>query len=230
MLTTLNMIPDSNDSDIKYIFPTTIIQTHITGDDFQSITKEINDSLEKQQSYVPSNFIGNSPYFSNGEETKNDIESGRGINRSPITSNYISDYSIDTLGRCVSEQLKKYLQITYTTLPDYLLSRLVLNSWLADYRDEKTHLLAHQHENSFINAVYYHQVNENQGGELVLYSPSSYMSYINPSHQKIFIKPTQGMLLVFPSWMQHAVNSFASDTNERRIAISITCRFEYQHE
>ncbi len=139
-------ITDQNDPDIKYIFPTTIIQTEVSYDDFQSITKEINDSLEKQKSYVPSNFIGNSPYFSNGEETTEEINSGRGIrNRSPITANYISDYSIDTLGKCVSEQLKKYLQINYSAIPEYMLSRLVLNSWLADYRDDKTHLLAHQH-------------------------------------------------------------------------------------
>lgn len=225
------IIPDPNDSDVKYIFPTTIIQTEVSYDDYQSITKEINDSLEKQKSYVPSNYIGNSPYFSNGEETKEEIDSGRGIiNRSPVVSNYISDYSIDTLGRCVSEQLKKYIEINHSTLPNYLLSRLVLNSWLADYRDDKTHLLAHQHESSFINAVYYHQVNENTGGELVLYSPNSYLSYVNPSHQKIFIKPTPGMLVLFPSWMVHAVNSFSTATEQRRIAISITCGFETERE
>lgn len=225
------LIPDPNDSDIKYIFPTTIIQTNVSYDDFQLITKEIDASLEKQKSYVPSNFIGNSPYFSNGEETREAVESGRGIrNRSPISADYISDYSLDTLSKCVNEQLKKYIEINYSTIPRYMLSKLILNSWLADYRDDKTHLLAHQHETSFINAVYYHHVNENSGGELVLYSPSSHMSYINPAHQKVFIKPTAGMIVLFPSWMLHAVNSFSTSTEQRRIAISITCGFEAESE
>lgn len=220
------ILKDEFDSDIRWIFPTMIIQTNVSDDDFELISKEIDDSLVQQKSYVASNQIGNSPYFSNGKETRREVETeGYVINRSPKVSNYINDYSLNTLSKIVEQQLEKYIDLNYPTIPNHLRSSLVLNSWLADYRDEKTYLLAHQHETSFINVVYYHQMNGNRGGELVLYPPNAHMNYINPSQRKVFIKPKPGMMILFPSWMNHAVNSFSTEHGERRISISITCNF-----
>lgn len=218
------LIPDQRDADFKHIFPTTIMMNVVSSDEYAQISKEIEKSLGEQKSYVPSNFIGNSPYFSNGKSTENEIKKGESVNRSPITADYLTDYSLDTLKECVSSRLKKYIQTLYR-IPNELLATLKLNSWLADYRDGKTHLLAHQHESSFVNAVYYHHVNENSGGELVLYSPNAYLSYHLPTHGKIYLKPEPGMIVVFPSWMTHAVNSFSVEHDERRISISVTCGF-----
>ena len=210
------VIDHSEDSDFKHIFPTTILKTKVDSNSFLTISKEIERSLQVQKSYVPSNQIGNSPYFSNGQET---------ARKSPVSGNYISDYNLNTLGKCIAEQIKRYISKLYE-IPESMLHQLSMNSWLADYRDGKTHLLAHQHERCFVNAVYYHQVNENKGGELVLYSPNAYLSYLSTTtHGKVFLKPESGMIIIFPSWMTHAVNAFSSDLDERRIAISVTCGF-----
>lgn len=224
------ILDNPNEPDFKHIFPTTILKTIVDPHSYEKISEEIEKSLEIQESYVPSNRIGNSPYFSNGEETRLQIKNKSvRVNQTPIEANYIADYNIDTLGRYASEQLKRYINKVYF-IPKEILQRLIINSWLADYRDDKTHLLAHQHEISFINAVYYHKVNENEGGELVLYSPNSHLSYMTETHMKIFIKPEPGLLIIFPSWMLHAVNSFSTESNERRIAISITCGFDTTDE
>lgn len=225
----MELIPDHRNPDFKHIFPTTILTNVVSSEEYEKISKEIDRSLEEQKSYVPSNLIGNSPYFSNGKQTEAEIEKGERVNRSPILADYLTDYSLDTLKKCITIRLKNYIQTLYR-IPKELLATLTLNSWLADYRDGKTHLLAHQHENSFVNVVYYHHVNENSGGELVLYSPNAYLSYLLPTHSKIFLKPEPGMIIVFPSWMTHAVNSFSVEHDERRIAISVTCGFSENDE
>ena len=219
-----------NDPDFKFLFPTPILITIVDPHSYEKISEEIEKSLEIQKSYVPSNLIGNSPYFSNGEETRLQIEKKAiRVNETPVSANYMSDYNLDNLGVFVAQQMKRYLKKVYW-IPKHVQERLVIQSWLADYRDSKTHLLAHQHETAIINAVYYHQVNQNEGGELVLYSPSAHMSFMSEIHMKQFIKPEAGMLIIFPSWMIHAVNSFSGDNDERRIAISVTCGIDNSDE
>ena len=89
----------------------------------------------------------------------------------------------------------------------------------------------HQHSNSDISAAYY--VTAHEGcGDIVFYDPRSARVYKQPiakSPNKLngtvnSIKPEAGMLVLFPSYLDHSVNPNISD--KKRIVISFNLSLE----
>ncbi len=89
----------------------------------------------------------------------------------------------------------------------------------------------HQHGNSTISGAYYVRAPENSG-DIVFYDPRpapvySHPNVINPNllnAQVNGIKPKEGALVLFPSYLDHSVNENLS--NSERIVISFNIRIQ----
>jgi uncharacterized protein (TIGR02466 family) len=83
----------------------------------------------------------------------------------------------------------------------------------------------HIHSNNYISAAYYVKAPKNCG-DLVFYDPRFAATYRYPKISKtnklnsniVAFQPKEGMLVLFPSYLQHSVN--VSKTDEERIVIS----------
>ena len=83
----------------------------------------------------------------------------------------------------------------------------------------------HIHSNSYISAAYYVKAPE-KCGDIVFYDPRQSRLVRKPKISKlnnlngeeVNIKPTDGLLVLFPSYLYHSVNENLS--NEERIVIS----------
>ncbi len=83
----------------------------------------------------------------------------------------------------------------------------------------------HHHGNSAISAAYYVRAPENCGN-IVFYDPRPAPIYFHPNAknsnslncQVNNIKPLEGLLVLFPSYLDHSVD--ANETNDERIVIS----------
>lgn len=82
----------------------------------------------------------------------------------------------------------------------------------------------HVDSNIFLSGVYYIKVPEDSG-RIRLYDPRGVLFqsmtdhvYFNDGHEFNYINIEDGMIIYFPSWLEHDVE--ASDTNEDRISVA----------
>jgi uncharacterized protein (TIGR02466 family) len=87
----------------------------------------------------------------------------------------------------------------------------------------------HQHPNSFISGVLYLQIPEcEHEGELIFVDPrpAKNMTFADfkkdtcMSNRTIKVTPHTGLLLLFPSWLEHGTSTFLTKTREKRISLS----------
>lgn len=87
----------------------------------------------------------------------------------------------------------------------------------------------HTHPNSFLSGVLYLQCPDaEQIGNLVFNDPRLQKNLWFPDFKKktslsertIWVEPLTGLLLLFPSWLEHGTDEFISKNNEQRISMS----------
>jgi len=111
--------------------------------------------------------------------------------------------------------------------------QLDLTAW-ANVNRKGTYNIRHNHPGSLWSGVHYIQAgdysaeNNNRAGCLQLDDPrGSINMYTHPGGSNFGasfrIKPEEGLLIIFPSWLYHSVNTFQSDTT--RISISFNSKF-----
>lgn len=88
---------------------------------------------------------------------------------------------------------------------------------------------SHTHPNSFLSGVLYLRIPAaTQAGNISFTDPRSAknMTYADfykstcVSNRNIYITPVTGMLLLFPSWLEHSTDIFISSAQETRISLS----------
>lgn len=91
----------------------------------------------------------------------------------------------------------------------------------------------HSHGGSYWSAVYYVRVDPGEGGELVLYDPRLPVIDMHApalrfrdcgGEQQAAIKPVAGMIVIFPSWLQHAVRPWVGDGARISIAMNLSAQ------
>ena len=105
----------------------------------------------------------------------------------------------------------------------------ITGCWANIHPSDHTHNL-HTHPNNFLSAVYYVTVPPG-GREITFYDPRIQQYILTPefeqsnahNSERMNIEVEEGMLLLFPSWLVHAVAG--STSNERRISISFNINF-----
>ena len=76
----------------------------------------------------------------------------------------------------------------------------------------------HMHTGSWFSGAYYVKVPDNESKYLVFEDPIQIRNYNQDTPNSYMKKVIEGMLLIFPGWVNHAVPK--NDTNEERIVIS----------
>jgi uncharacterized protein (TIGR02466 family) len=100
----------------------------------------------------------------------------------------------------------------------------ITSMWSIINKSEATNA-RHIHGNNFISAAYYVKAPENCGN-IVFHDPRSEPSYYHPkistpnklNTNVVTIKPEEGLLVLFPSYLHHSVD--INRSNEERIVIS----------
>ena len=88
----------------------------------------------------------------------------------------------------------------------------------------------HKHANADLSAVYYIDVPNGEGGELVFYSPStmglpsnsSGVDFFRPKAYAHAIKPYSGLLLIFPSALKHEVRAYQGQDPRLSLSFDFT--------
>ena len=197
---------------IKELFPIPISIHQSDENEYKKIYSEIEDRAMKESYFsLIGNNVGNSPEFGTSHHNTEKLPPGHGSN---VIKKQKLFYTEQFIFKCLKNHLEKL-----DTLKKIDFLRIVA-SWIAKYTGDKSSLLAHQHAGTYISFVYYHRVDEIQGGELVFHSPNHCLSWFyEECNESQFIKPKSGMLVIFPSFLVHSVNSF--DTTENQVRISI---------
>ncbi len=85
----------------------------------------------------------------------------------------------------------------------------------------------------FWSAVYYVRCLPDAGGEIVLYDPrgavvsmhARHLRFRNAGHEReVSIQPRPGMLVMFPSWLFHAVNPYRGAEPRISVAMNLSVR------
>jgi uncharacterized protein (TIGR02466 family) len=131
--------------------------------------------------------------------------------------------------------IKKNLNILIDDMDwDLNIQSIKISSMWAIINEKGAWNQKHQHSNSDISAAYY--VTAHEGcGDIVFYDPRPARVYKRPiakSPNKLngtvnSIKPEAGMLVLFPSYLDHSVNPNISD--KKRIVISFNLSLEKNH-
>jgi uncharacterized protein (TIGR02466 family) len=88
----------------------------------------------------------------------------------------------------------------------------------------------HQHPNSFISGVIYLQIPEEStdAGKILFTDPrvqknmvfADFIKETSLSNRNIWYQPEEGLILLFPSWLEHGTERFLCPSEERRISLS----------
>jgi len=149
------------------------------------------------------------------------------------------------LGHCpllksfiVDQIIKFSLQIKPNDAVESNIDSLIISSSWATKFDDGDYAHQHHHMPDEISGVYYYQVpeqaplnteeNNRYEGHLYFVSPvvGHYVSLITAPLQKVFIKPKEGQLILFPSYLEHGVMTC---DNKKKARISISFNASIHH-
>jgi uncharacterized protein (TIGR02466 family) len=130
--------------------------------------------------------------------------------------NLIDKYSLINLKNFIINTNNAFSSVLFKNKQNYLLNE----SWV-NYSKQYQHHEKHHHLPHRISGVYYIKTNE-QDGNLLFYPPSIAMDIEQEpseiSSRLVSYAPKEGKIILFPSWVEHSVQS--NITNSTRISIS----------
>jgi len=149
-----------------------------------------------------------------------------GTSNHDINYSFIDDIS-DNLLSCkfVKQNLKDQLD-SYSRDSGYSFLQLS-NSWI-NYQYKGSRLTKHTHPNSELSGVIYLNVDDDSS-KLYFYNPNQHVYFTQYRERTIYsfdyqwIKPMNGALIVFPSWMSHGSDDEINQSEER-VAVSFNTR------
>lgn len=86
----------------------------------------------------------------------------------------------------------------------------------------------HSHPNNFLSGVYYVRTPEGCG-DIVFYDPRAQAAVLSPQFEEItlqnsdrhYLQPDEGMLVMFPSWLEHSVAENTSGADRLSISFNV---------
>ncbi len=163
---------------------------------------------------------------------KNEQESdSSGINKSNIKGWHSKDFDLD------HSEPKKFIKFISSSIEQVMTDMnwdkekqvVKINNMWAIINTGGSSNAQHQHGNSNISGAYYVRAPKNSG-DIVFYDPRPAPVYFHPNAkspnllnaQVNSVSPKEGVLVLFPSYLDHSVNENLS--NEERIVISFNIR------
>ena len=96
----------------------------------------------------------------------------------------------------------------------------IQNCWINFFEPGLRHS-THVHGNSTISGVYYYKTNGNDG-DLVIFNPNHNNVLNSWESPEIRIKPENGKLVLFPSYLYHEIET--NTTQDTRISVAFNFR------
>ena len=189
-------------SEINLIFSTPIWTSHL--DEYQNINKRMEEYIKKQMELD-----------SKGKKASN-------INGWHSENFNLKDEEVVFFINTISIKIQKAMEDMGWDLKKNKIE--IPNIWSIINKRGSSNAM-HIHSNSYISAAYYVKAPE-KCGDIVFYDPRQSRLIRKPKISKlnslngeeVNIKPTDGLLVLFPSYLYHSVNENLS--NEERIVIS----------
>ena len=154
-----------------------------------------------------------------------------GINKSNIKGWHSKDFDLD------HSEPKKFIKLISSSIEQVMTDMnwdkekqvVKINNMWAIINTGGSSNAQHQHGNSNISGAYYVRAPKNSG-DIVFYDPRPAPVYFHPNAkspnllnaQVNSVSPKEGVLVLFPSYLDHSVNKNLS--NEERIVISFNIR------
>ena len=138
-----------------------------------------------------------------------------------------------------SEPVKKLISSFIKFLPEIMTEHMgwrinkekitILDMWSV-VNKKNTFNVQHSHPNSLLSAAYYVKAKKNSGN-IKFFDPKEMKTMYHPPIQKfneisaeiIKIEPEEGKLLLFPSYLNHAVEENLSDEDRIVISFNLVC-------
>ena len=156
-----------------------------------------------------------------------------GLIKSNLKGWHSKDFNLkDEQPKIFVEAIKKNINISLNDMNwDVTKQSVNIKSMWAIINEQAAWNQKHQHSNSDLSAAYYVHAHENCG-DIVFYDPRPARLYKHPiakSPNKLnatvsSVKPEPGLLVLFPSFLEHSVNPNMS--NKKRIVISFNISLE----
>ena len=134
--------------------------------------------------------------------------------------NLINVYQLDEFKKEIDSHLEKYLGALEYHRPSWW---KIVECWMTAYdKGDFAHL--HTHMPSDISGVYYVKTTGSDG-RIFFMNPNQMINTPMYRHMgdRVFIEPEEGMLILFPSWLNHAVEP--NRTDDRRLSVAFNVNF-----
>ncbi len=145
------------------------------------------------------------------------------MNKKGITSFYSDNFATKPEWKSVRDQL--LIEIKALIERDCDTEELDFFRLWATIYPKDAHIPLHCHQNAALSGVFYIDTQE-EGGDITFQDPawlakSMYAGRDQP-HTRYTLNPTDGLLLVFPSWLPHQSTPNLSDKNRLIISFNLT--------
>jgi uncharacterized protein (TIGR02466 family) len=186
---------------IQYYFPTPVLQQQADKIKFVGIQSEIKEMCKKLT------FNKNTEWVSNNHQLS-DIT---------FRSNIIEEHNLVCLKSYIKSAMKTYFETCCGIDMDYD----IIQSWMTKTRNGEI-TTVHNHGMFDIAGVYYYQTNKKDGAIKFLNpNPGLTASQTFIQDYQIGIEPQQGLLILFPAWLNHTVEMNNTDSERMSLSFNI---------
>jgi uncharacterized protein (TIGR02466 family) len=142
-----------------------------------------------------------------------------------FSKNFVQDFNLVTFQQEALTHAIRYMQLIGrdTSREEFN----IFESW-ATITEINNYSPKHEHGFADIAGVYYHRVG-NSDSQLYFSTPVKQCQMSRmfaATHPDMSVKPTDGMFLLFPGWLEHGVS--AQTTNDERISIAFNIKVTKQ--
>ena len=186
---------------IHNFFPVPVLQRQADSIKFAGIQNELGDMCKDLT------FSKNEGWVSNNHKLS-DIT---------FQSNIIEEYNLVCLKSFIKICMKEYLNECIGHSMDYN----IVQSWMTKTTNGEI-TTVHNHGMFDIAGVYYFKTNGNDGAIKFL-NPNSGLAASQTFIREVLtgFQPTQGMLILFPAWLNHTVDMNTTDSERMSLAFNI---------
>jgi uncharacterized protein (TIGR02466 family) len=187
------------------IFPTPIFTYKLDEEDNNLIHKKIAEAIPKSKFGMPWPEAVKSTFQFEGD------------------CNVIKKFNMELLETRIIQSAIAYMQ----SIPTKIIPELYIkDSWM-NISKKNSQQNSHIHPLSLISGVYYYKTTGEEG-DLVFENPNQIVDFMYNSGQiwpnEFAIKPTAGLLVLFPSWLRHYVDINNTDNDRIVLAFNLVPR------
>ena len=117
--------------------------------------------------------------------------------------------------------------VNYTDQLGYKPKPYTRTSWFSMYKGgEKNYAHVHNHNDADISGVYYYKTNGSDG-DIYFKTPNPFLDStkcFKSAGNPVSVSPKEGMLILFPGWLQHGVRT--NITNDTKISLSFNIYYD----